>query len=108
MITRTEFYVSVAVILAVFAYVIFNNDNSKSEAKIAAIEMRDSVLQSQRDSAVHCSAVLDLKSDSLQAVINTKNLEIKEVKQKYVVIKEKVNKLSADSSLSFFLRSVTH
>jgi hypothetical protein len=107
MITRTEFYVSIVVILGVLAYVIFNNDNTKNEAQIAAIEMRDSVYQSQRDSAIKCSLKLDIKSDSLQSVINTKDLQLKQVKEKYVVIKEKVNKLSADSSLSFFLRSIT-
>ena len=104
MITRTEFYIGILLIGSLIAYLIWGGKDTSAER--AAIEMRDSVLTAQRDSALAYAYKKDMKSDSLQSVINRQTIDLQKTHEKYIYIKESVVHLSADSSLAFFLRSI--
>ena len=105
MISRAEFYIGILLLASLVAYLIFDNKSSYS-ADRAAIEMRDSVLASHRDIALKKAQLSELKNDSMQKVIDRQNADLNKVHEKYIYIKENVRRLSADSSLVFFLRSI--
>ena len=105
MISRAEFYIGILLIGSLLAYVIWGG-NSSTSAERARIEMRDSVRASQMDLLIANARKKDMKSDSLQKVIDRQTLEQKQIHEKYIYIKEAVVRLSADSSLAFFLRSI--
>lgn len=105
MISRTEFYISILIIAGLISYLLWGN-RSEYELKKAQLDVKDSIVMAQRDSALAHAMQSDIKSDSLKNVINRKENEIKNIQIKYVYIKESVVRLSADSSLAFFLRAV--
>lgn len=108
MITRAEFYITCALILVFIAGMSYLGDDHKPVEKRIKIEMQDSVLQVQRDSALALALARDLKADSLQAVINRRNLDIQLIQKKYETKKNTIRVLGPDSSLAFFTRAVTH
>lgn len=105
MISRAEFYICFLLIGAMLGYLIWGG-NSSTSAERARIEMRDSVLTAQRDSALAHADKKDMRSDSLQSVINRQTIDLQKTHEKYIYIKEAVVRLSADSSLAWFLRAI--
>lgn len=104
MISRVEFYIGILLLGSLLAYLIWGGNTTSAER--AAIEMRDSVLTAQRDSALAHASMKDAKSDFMQAVIDRQNIDLKKTHEKYIYVKETVVRLSADSSLAWFLRSI--
>jgi biopolymer transport protein ExbD len=94
----------VSVLLAVVLLFVMtcNDHHNEQEAKI---EQRDSVLEAQRDSALELVLKSDLRGDSLQTVINRRELDIQELKAKFKHEKENILQLNADSTLRYFLRA---
>jgi len=108
MISRIEFYIVICFISAIFLFSIFYTSDTEVITERIRIEARDSIYQVQRDSALTLSLKYELKADSLQAIINRKNLDINNIKKKYENEKKNVLILCADSTLSLFERSVTN
>ena|ERR1035437_5531139 len=108
MVTRIEFYAGICIIAAILIFSINSIDNSFSEIKKARIETKDSMLTVQKDSAISRALIFELKADSLQAVINRKKLDIKDIQKKYEKEKKNMLVLNADSTLALFERSVAH
>ncbi len=106
MISKKEFYVGLAVVIAILIYIAWPIDSTKSDVEIAKLQTRDSILTAQNDSLKSAVLVLSIKGDSLQSVINTKNLQLKEIKVKYVKVKDNVSKLSPDSTVLYFLSAI--
>lgn len=107
MISRTEFYTCICILIGILIYSMDPWDDSRSEAEKAKIETRDSMIQVQKDSAFTRALKFELKADSLQAVINRKNLDLTIIHKKIENEKKNVISLNADSTLSLFQRSVT-
>lgn len=107
-ITRLEFWAAIILLGGLVIYSLFPNNNNSLEIKKARIEVRDSVLLVQRDSAIHQSLRSELRGDSLQAIINRKNLDLKQVHEKYIYLEKSVAKLPIDSAVAFFLRAISH
>ncbi len=109
MITRKEFYIFISVIVILLGWLIFYNPNdiNDSDGNIAHIKVRDSIMEVQRDSAFARALKFELMADSIQAVANRKQLDINIIRKKYEIEKKNVLLLSADSTLSLFIRSVT-
>ena len=100
MVSRKEFYIAVALVILLIVYFNYNKETAPEDIQIARIQTRDSIFAT--------ALKKDLKSDSLQAVINMKDLQLNNLPIKYVSIKENIVKLDADSALSFFLQSISH
>ena len=83
-------------------------DIADSDRKKGQLEALDSIYQVQRDSAFARALKFELKADSIQSVLNRKNLDLNIIRKKTENEKKNVLILSADSSLSLFERSVTH
>lgn len=107
MISRAEFYTCITILAGILLFSIWYPDHSKDEAEKARIETRDSMIQVQKDSAFTRALKFELKADSLQAVINRKNLDLTIIHKKIENEKKNVISLNADSTLSLFQRSVT-
>lgn len=108
MISRVEFYTCMAVLCGIIFFFSYPQDNTSGDLEKTRLRMQDSLFQVQRDSALQRSLKFELAADSLQAVINRRNLDIKLIHKKYENEKKNVLLLSADSTLSLFERSVTH
>ncbi len=109
MISRIEFYacfIILILIIGLSSYVSTYDPGAESE-KIR-IQTLDSMYQVQRDSALTRAMQNELRGDSLQAIVNRRNLDINNIKKKYANEKKNVSVLGADSSLLFFQRSVTN
>lgn len=107
MISRIEFYICMCILSGAMIFTICSIGNPSSGQR-AGIEVRDSILQVQKDSALAQALKYGLKADSLQAILNRKKLDIKNIQKKYENEKKNVLVLSADSTLSLFERSITH
>lgn len=107
MISRAEFYTCIIILAGILLFSIWPPDHSKDEAEKARIQTRDSMIQVQKDSAFTRALKFELKADSLQAVVNRKNLDLNIIHKKIENEKKNVLVLNADSTLSFFQRSVT-
>lgn len=108
MISRAEFYTCIVILAGVLIYSLHPwEDPGHSEAEKARIDTRDSVIQVQRDSAFGRALKFELKADSLQAQLNRKNLDLNIIHKKIENEKKNVRVLNADSTLSFFERSIT-
>lgn len=105
MITRAEFYISCLIILAFIAGGFYI---THKPAPVPGQTDQSAIWQVQRDSLLAAALAKDLKADSLQAVINRRDLDIKEIKKKYEGIKKDILVLSPDSTLRLFLRSTSH
>lgn len=105
MISRAEFYIGILIIAGLIVYLLLGN-RSEYEIKKAKIEVRDSVLLAQRDSALSAAMKKDMRSDSLMKVIERQNADLKKTHEKYIYIKETIMQLPADSSLAFFLCTI--
>ena len=105
MITRKEFYLCWGIIAALIIGNIFSDDISSLDLKRAKIDARDSVIQEQINSTLARSLSAELKADSIQALLNRKNLDIQTIKKKTQDEKKNVLILNADSTLSYFLRT---
>lgn len=108
MITRAEFYCCFVIVMALIIGNIFFTDKQFLDIKRAKIETLDSILQVQRDSAMAKALQAEMKADSVQALLNRKNLDIQTIKKKTQDEKKNVLILNSDSTLSLFTRSVTH
>lgn len=108
MISRVEFYTCILIIAGIFIFSNWPTDHSGNDVKKARIETRDSIIQVQKDSAFARALKFELKADSLQTVVNRKNLDLNIIYKKIENEKKNVLVLNADSTLSFFERSVTH
>lgn len=107
MISRIEFYASLIILAGIMVFSIYSNNTSIADIQRARTEVKDSVLQVQRDSAIKRSMKFELHADSLQAILNRKKLDLQIIKKKYETDKKNVLVLDADSTLSLFMRSVT-
>lgn len=106
MLKRIEFY-TVSIILA--ALIVLNFIASiRTPDPGTPVTNTEFLLQAERDSLLAAALSKDLKADSLQAVINRRDLDIKLIQKKYATPKKNVLVLGADSSLSVFLRSAAH
>lgn len=105
MITRKEFYCCYIIIALLMIGDIFCTDSGFLELKRARIETRDSIMEVQRDSALALALKKELAADSLQAIVNIRNLDINNIKKKYANEKKNIMVLGADSTLSYFLRT---
>lgn len=108
MISRIEFYAGIIILAAIMVFSIYSTDTSIAEIQRVRIDIRDSVLQLQRDSALDRSLKFELQADSLQTIVNRKKLDLQIIKKKYETNKKNVLVLDADSTLSFFQSSITH
>lgn len=108
MISRIEFYSCILAILGTLIFFMVSTNDSILGIEKARIEARDSIWQTQKDSALSRSFKSELRADSLQAVLNRKKLDLNTIYKKHENEKKKVLVLGADSSLSFFERSITH
>lgn len=109
MISRAEFYASfIFLILVIGMASYFNLYDPTAESEKVRLKTLDSIYQVQMDSAFSSALKNELRGDSLQAIINRRNLDITNIKKKYDNEKKNVSVLGADSSLSFFQRSVTN
>ena len=105
MISRIEFYIGYFILCGIVIFSIWSVDNTVASIERARIEVRDSVLQVQKDSALARAMQYELKADSLQAVVNRKKLDMQIIHKKYETEKKNVLILNADSTLSYFLRT---
>lgn len=108
MISRAEFYTCFILLAAIIIGSVISTDTQLTDIKRAKIEVRDSILEVQRDSAMAKALQSELKADSIQAILNRKKLDIQIIHKKYETEKKNVLVLNADSSLSYFTRAVTH
>lgn len=109
MISRIEFYASFIILIMIIGFSTYlNTYDPGGEAEKARLQARDSLLVVQRDSAFARSLKKELRGDSLQAIVNRRNLDINNMKKKHANEKKNVSVLGADSSLLFFQRSVTN
>lgn len=108
MISRIEFYICFTLLIALMIGNIFSTDSQTAEIQRAKTETLDSILQVQRDSALAKALQAEMKADSIQALLNRKNLDIQTIKNKTQDEKKNVLILNADSTLSLFTRTVTH
>lgn len=108
MITRAEFYASFLLLILVIGFASYVNVyDPQNEAEKARIEARDSIILVQRDSAYGRALKFELRADSFQAIANRKNLDLNIIRKKIDNEKKNVLSLGADSTLSFFQRSIT-
>lgn len=108
MISRVEFYTCFILLTAIVIGSVISTDTQFSDIKRAKIEVLDSILQVQRDSALAKAMQSELKADSIQAILNRKKLDIQIIHKKYETEKKNVLVFGADSSLSYFTRAITH
>lgn len=107
MISRAEFYASFLLLILLIGCVSYlNYHDPMYESEKARIETRDSIILVQRDSAFKRSLMFELRADSFQAIANRKNLDLKNIHKKIENEKKNVLSLGADSTLSFFQRSI--
>ena len=107
MISRAEFYTCICILAGILIYSMHPWEDSGDAAEKARIETRDSVIQVQKDSAFTRALKFELRGDSLQALLNRKNLDLNIIHKKIENEKKNVLSLGADSTLSFFQRSIT-
>lgn len=105
MVSRIEFYSGIIIVCGILIYSIYSTDTSLLDIKRARIETIDSMLQITRDSAISKAMKYELKSDSLVSVINRRNVDFRNNKNKYENEKKNVLVLSPDSTLNFFVRA---
>lgn len=108
MISRIEFYIGISILAGILVFSIYSTDNSIAEIQKARIETKDSMLQVQKDSAFARALKFELRSDSIQAILNRKKLDLQIVQKKYENEKKNVLVLGADSTLSLFERTIPH
>lgn len=108
MITRQELYFCFIVLVGIFVFDIFSTHNAIEEIQKGRIEVRDSVLTIQKDSALARAIQSQKKADSLQQIIDRKDANYKKVQKKIEDEKKNVLVLGADSTLSVFERSTAH
>lgn len=107
MISRIEFYTCMVILWGIGIFFYSTAGNVGEDAEKARLRMQDSILQVQRDWKLNEALKYELAADSMQAVINRKNLDINLMKKKYENEKKNALLLRADSTLSLFERSVT-
>lgn len=109
MISRIEFYACFIILILIIGFSTYvSTYDPAGEAEKARLQARDSLLLVQRDSAFARALKKELIGDSLQAIVNRRNLDLNNIKKKYANEKKNVSVLGADSSLLFFQRSVTN
>lgn len=109
MISRIEFYASIILLILIIGFSTYvSTYDPMGEREKARLKSQDSLLLVQRDSALARSLKHELIGDSLQAIVNRRNLDLNNIKKKYQNEKKNVSVLGADSSLLFFQRSVTN
>lgn len=108
MITRKELYSFFLIIVGIFIFDICTTHNAIEEIRRDRIEVRDSALTIQKDSALARAIKYEKKADSLQATIDRKDANYKKVQKKIEDEKKNVLVLGADSTLSVFERSTAH
>lgn len=106
MISRIEFYTCIVILCSLVAFSYLPQPNADEEVQKALLRMQDSILQEQQDWKLNAALKFELAADSMQAVINRKDLDFTLIQKKYEKEKNNVLLLNADSTLSFFERSV--
>ena len=106
MISRIEFYICMAILCGILIFSSYSPDNTDGDVEKALLRMQDSILQDQRNWKINAALQYELAADSMQAVINRKDLDFNLMQKKHEKEKKNVLLLSADSTLSFFKRSV--
>lgn len=107
MISRIEFYTCIAALCGVLIFFSYPKENTDADVQKAILRMQDSILQEQRNWKINAALKYELAADSMQAIINRKDLDFTLMKKKHENEKKNVLLLNADSTLSFFERSVT-
>lgn len=109
MISRIEFYACFIILILIIGFSTYvSTYDPVGEVEKGRLKSRDSLLLVQRDSAFARALKNELIGDSLQAIVNRRNLDLNNIKKKYANEKKNVSVLGADSSLLFFQRSVTN
>lgn len=102
MITRNDIIVILFLIAAFIAYYIFDGGNKPADVKRIKIEMRDSVIIAQRDSAITRAIFHEARADSLQKILDKQSYGISQIEKKYNAKKNHINSLPVDSVLDIF------
>lgn len=104
MITKTDCYILFILIIGCIAYYIHSSNKPDISSQKIKIEIQDSILIAERDSAFCKATFLEHISDSLQMVID--RISKNENKIHIIYVKEKANVLllDADSSIKFFTK----
>lgn len=107
MISRVEFYACLCIIAGILIYLMNPGKDPGIEAEMARIEIRDSIIQAQKDSAFNRAMKYELQADSLQALLNRKNLDLSIIHKRIENEKNAMLHVHVDSVLAYFQRSVT-